>query len=64
VLLPLIGIHGVQSGAVNGRCTLGQTRDVSQCTPTLQVSNTHRIISHRHMEFGHRYTVPSPRISA
>jgi len=25
VLLPLIGIHGVQSGAANAQCTLGQT---------------------------------------
>jgi len=35
VLLPLIGIHGVQSGAANARCTQGQTRATPQCTPTL-----------------------------
>jgi len=35
VLLPLIGNQGVRSGAVNSRCTLGQTRATPQCTPTL-----------------------------
>jgi len=35
VLLPLIGINGVQSGTANARCTLGQTRTTPQCTPTM-----------------------------
>jgi len=35
VLLPLLGINGVQSDAGNARCTLGQTRATPQCTSTL-----------------------------
>ena len=35
VLFPLIHSHGVQSGAVNARCKLGQSLATPQCTPTL-----------------------------
>jgi len=35
VLLPLIDSHGVQTGAANARCILGQLRATPQCTPTL-----------------------------
>jgi len=35
MLLPLISINGVHSGAVNARCILGQTRATPQCTPSL-----------------------------
>jgi len=34
-LLPLIDIHGVQSGAPNVRCKLGQSRATPQCTSAL-----------------------------
>jgi len=48
VFLPLIDSHGVQSGAANARCKLGQSRATPQCTPTL-ISKRHvrGIISHR-----------------
>jgi len=35
VLLLFIDSHGVQSGAANARCKLGQSRAALQCTPTL-----------------------------
>jgi len=54
VLLPLIHSHSVQAGAANARCKLEQSRAKPQCTiahQLCQVSNTHRIISHRHRLF-------------
>ena len=45
VLLPLIDSHGVQSGAANARCTLGQSCATPQCTPT--------VLSKHHAELFH-----------
>jgi len=41
----LLDSHGVQSGAANTRCNLGQPHATPQCTPTL--------LSKQHVELFH-----------